>query len=45
MKKKILSLLLAIWASMGIISAENGQCGDMLYWNLSNGVLTITYNV
>ena len=42
MKKKILSLLLAIWASMGIISAENGQCGDMLYWNLSNGVLTIT---
>ena len=42
MKKKIFSLLLAILTSVGTLFAESGQCGDLLYWNLSDGVLTIT---
>ena len=40
--KKILSLLFAVIAGVGIMFAESGTCGDNLTWNLTDGVLTIS---
>ena len=40
--KKLFTLLLAVAASVGVIFAENGTCGDNLTWDLTNGVLTIS---
>ena len=40
--KKLFSFFLALVASVGMLHAQNGTCGDNLTWNLSNGVLTIS---
>ena len=42
MKHKLLTLLIAIMASLGTMFAQSGPCGDNLTWNLTNGVLTIS---
>ena len=42
MRKKLFTLLLALVASVGIIFAESGTCGDNLTWDLTDGVLTIS---
>ncbi len=44
MKNKLLTLFLALAASVGTIFAEtySGTCGDNLTWTLNNGTLTIT---
>ena len=42
MKTKFLTLFLALVASIGIVFAQSGTCGNNLSWNLSNGVLTIS---
>ena len=45
MKTKLFTLLLAVAASIGIMFAESGTCGDNVTWNLdNNGVLTISGN-
>ena len=40
--KKLLTLLLAVAASIGTMFAESGWCGDNLTWELTDGVLTIS---
>ena len=40
--KKLFSFFLALAASVGMLHAESGTCGNNLTWNLSNGVLTIS---
>ncbi len=40
--KKLFTFLLALIASVGIASAQNGTCGDNLTWTLSDSVLTIS---
>ena len=40
--KKILILLFAVIAGVGIMFAESGTCGDNLTWNLTDGLLTIS---
>ena len=42
MKHKLLTLFLALAASVGTLFAQSGTCGDNLTWNLSDGTLTIT---
>ena len=42
MKKLILSLLFTTLASIGMIFAIEGQCGDNLTWSFANRVLTIS---
>lgn len=42
MKTKLLSLFLALMASVGTIFAQSGTCGDNLTWNLNNGNLIIS---
>ena len=42
MMKKILTLFLALAASVGTLFAQSGTCGDNLKWTLSNGTLTIS---
>ena len=44
MRKKLLTFLLTIVASLGVIRAEvySGTCGDNLRWNLVDSVLTIS---
>ena len=42
MKNKLLTLFLALAASVGTLFAQSGTCGDNLTWNLSDGTLTIT---
>ena len=42
MMKKILTLFLALAASVGTLFAQSGTCGDNLTWNLNDGTLTIT---
>ena len=42
MKTKLFTLLLAVAASVGIMFAESGTCGDNLTWYLTNNVLTIS---
>lgn len=39
--KKIIIFALSLFVSLGIW-AESGTCGKNLYWNLKNGVLTIS---
>ena len=41
-EKKLLTLLLAVAASVGTMFAQSGTCGDNLTWNLTGGVLTIS---
>ena len=41
MKTKIFTLVLAVMASVGSVSAVSGTCGENLKWNLTDGVLTI----
>jgi len=47
MRKKILSLFLALVTSVGMMHAavdDSGSCGDGLTWELNGGVLTISYD-
>lgn len=38
--KKLLTLLLALAASVGTLFAQSGTCGNNLTWDLTDGVLT-----
>ena len=40
--KKLFTLILALIASVGLMLAESGTCGDNLTWNLTDSVLTIS---
>ena len=42
MKNKLFSLLFAIVANTSTIFAIGGTCGENLFWDLTNGVLTIS---
>ena len=42
MRKKLLTLFLAVAASVGTMFAQSGTCGDNLTWDLTDGVLTIS---
>ncbi len=42
MKTRLLTLLFAVTASIGTLSATSGACGTDLAWDLTNGVLTIS---
>ena len=42
MKQKLLTLFLALAASVGTLFAQSGTCGDNLTWTLSSGTLTIS---
>ena len=42
MKNKLLTLFLALAASVGTLFAQSGTCGDNLKWTLSSGTLTIS---
>ena len=42
MKTKIFTLVLAVMASVGSVSAVSGTCGNNLTWDLTNDVLTIS---
>ena len=42
MKQKLLTLFLALAASVGTLFAQSGTCGDNLKWTLSGGTLTIS---
>ena len=42
MKNKLLTLLIALIASVGTLFAESGTCGENLTWDLTGGVLTIS---
>ena len=44
MKQKLFTFFLAVVASINVVYAENGKCGDSLTWDLTNGVLTISGN-
>ena len=41
-KKRFISLLLAIVASVGMMFAQGGTCGENLTWDLTDSVLTIS---
>lgn len=40
--KKLFTLILALIASVGLMLAESGTCGENLTWNLADSVLTIS---
>ena len=42
MKQKLLTLFLALAASVGVLFAQSGTCGANLTWDLTDGVLTIS---
>lgn len=42
MKRRIITLLLALFASTSILFASSGKCGDNLTWDLTNSMLTIS---
>ena len=42
MKHKLLTLFLALAASVGTLFAQSGSCGTNLTWTLSSGTLTIS---
>ncbi len=44
MKHKLLTLFLALVASVGTLFAQSGTCGTNLKWTLSSGTLTISGN-
>ena len=40
--KKLFTLFLVLFASVGTMFAESGTCGENLTWDLTDGVLTIS---
>ena len=40
--RKLFTILFAVLASVGMMFAESGTCGENLTWDLTNGVLTIS---
>ncbi len=41
MKTRFISVVIVMMTSLNLLAADRGDCGDGLYWEISNGKLTI----